>query len=780
MKKLTLLALLYLLSVSCTQTPDSLELKGLKKPVEIYRDNYGIPHIKAKNNEDMMFALGYTMASDRLFQMDLLRRVGSGRLSEIFGEKTFDTDKFLRTLGLHRQMKENWNKFKKTAPKEMIQEIESFINGLNSYVKHGKKPLETRILRYEIEPFTFSESLSVAGYMGLNFAEALTVDVMYSDLFDELNLEDIELIFSRGSKDKNVSNFHSINYNPSPKYYSWIENTTSLLLNEFSLFHGSNSWAIAPNRSKSGQALLANDPHIGFSLPGIWYEAHIKSPDFESYGHYIPLIPFAGLSHNTDRAWGITMAKFNDMDLFQETFDPKNPNRVLYKGKYTNVASYDETIKIKDKEDYILNVRKTPHGPILDDTKHGENLKGIALSWQFLSPDNNPALAFYLLTKSKSLFDLANAIKHATAPSFTITYADSSGNIGYHVMGRIPVLAEGFNGKYIFDGATGAQDYQGYLSIDENPHSYNPESGLIVNANHKLDYKTKKNVGGMFLSHKRHRRIREILDTKEKWSLEELKKVQLDTTVYNFKKDYGLPLSLIKPQTEAQQDFLKRLKAWNGEVLIDTPEGTLFYGLQASIIRAILFDELGETRYEEYISKTDMYSFLKYIYEEPESKLWDNKNTEAVEDMKTTLQTAFEYAATELSKKFGDDIENWSWEKAHTLNLKHPLGSVFPLNHIFNLGPYPAHGGGSLVNNMRCAKEDLEFNVKYGPSTRRLIDFANLDNSLGVLPAGNSGNPFSKYYDDQVKLFNSNQYRPQLMDFKDIEKVSKKTELLPN
>jgi len=778
MQKIVYLIILSI-TASCAKSPKILNLKGLENPVEVYSDKFGIPHIIAQNNKDMMYALGYKMASDRLFQMDLLRRIGTARLSEIFGEKTLEADILLRTLGIKKQMDENWARYKKTAPKTMLEEVDSFLLGLNEFVKYGTKPIETKLLQYKIEPFTFEDSLSVLGYMGLNFAEALVVDVIYSDLLDELKSEEVELIFSRGFKDKNIKNLHASNYNPSKEYYTLIDKSLTTLLNRFTLFHGSNAWALSPKRSKSGKALLANDPHIGFSLPGIWYEAHIKSPTYENYGHYVPLVPFPGLGHNKDRAWGITMAKFNDMDIYQETFDPDNKNRVLYKGEFVDVERYDETIKIKGEKSKKITVRKTPHGPILDETKHGEKLKGLSLSWQFLSPENNAALSMFLLSKTKTVYDFAPALKHATSPSFSFTFADSKGNIGWHVMGRIPILPEGFNGKYILDGATGAQDYKGYLSIEENPNIYNPKSGIIVNANHKPLIKTKKNIGGMWLSSQRHRRIRQLLEEKEKWSIEELKSVQTDNHVYNYNERFKIHYKKLSAKNIIEKKALDKMLNWDGKARLSKPETTIHYTFLVFLIQNILFDELGKDRFEKYTSITDTYTFLDLMLQSESSNLWDNVKTKKIESKSEIIQTSFSEAVTHLTKNHGSSFENWSWADSHKLTFNHSLGKVKPLNLIFNLGPYSANGGGGMVSNFGGNKSDKEFKVVYGPSTRRIIDMNDTEKSLGVLPTGNSGNRFSKHYKDQISLFMNDNYRIQNMNFDLIQKESQKINYLP-
>lgn len=787
-KKIALIAVFILLAGSfylffINPEPKELKLEGLKAEVTVLKDEFGIPHISAQNNHDMMFALGYTMASDRLFQMDLLRRVGSGRLSELFGKDLLDTDILLRRLTIKKTMSENWAKYKKTAPKEMLTEAQAFIDGLNAFIKQGQRPLEMKILRYRPDPFTFEDSLAVAGYLSLNFAESLDLDVMYSELLKKLPKNEVDLIFPRGSQDIKDPNLfalktkaHNKNTNiiaPATKsYVTFIDSALSTLLTRLTLFHGSNAWLLSGSRTTSGKPILANDPHIGFSAPGLWYEAHIKSPTTENYGHYVPLVPFPGLAHNKNRAWGITMAKIDEMDLYQETFHPKNKNKVLFKNEYVDVIKYTEVIKVKGEKDVVIDVIKTPHGPIIDGTKYANDGAHLSLKWQFLSKENNPGLTFYLLSKTETVWDLEEAIKHATSPSFSISMADAEGNIGYHVMGRIPIRPKGVNGKTILDGAAGKHEYIGYLDVSENPHSYNPKSGVIVTANHKPNIKTKKNINGMWLSKDRYLRIHELLAKKDKWDLESLKKVQTDVTLYNYNERYKKVYELINPDNDFENSVKSKLLNWKGKTNKKSVEASIFNTFLAFVLQNTVSDELGKDWFKIYSKRGDPYNFLRSIFKHEKSKLWDNVNSDVKETMSEIINKSFKQTVKHLQKTYGKNISSWHWEKLHTLTFKHTLGKVFPLNHLFNLGPFPVTGGGNLINNFGGDKGSLIFNVDYGPSTRRLIDLKSTKKSYGILPLGNSGNRFSKHYQDQVDLFLKNKYREQTTNFETVKQDS--------
>lgn len=753
----------------------SQKLQGLNAPVEVLYDQYGIPHIEAQNDKDMMYALGYITASERLFQMDLLRRIGSGRLSEILGKDLLKSDILLRKAGLKRHANFLWKKYKQTAPPHMLMQIEAYFKGVNHYIKTQPLPLEMKLLRYKPDPFAVEDSIAAGGYMALNFAEGFIVDILYTDLLDEFSLDTVDSLFKRGAYDsKALSKPKSFtSYTPSKNYYK----TTALVINRFkqdmSLFHGSNAWLLSGFRTKSGKPILANDPHIAFAQPGTWFEAHIKSPTYENYGHYLPLLPFPGLAHNKDRAWGITMSNSDDLDFYKEKLHPTNTSLVMYKGKYVKLKKITETIKIKGEDDHIEEVLITPHGPILDNTKFVKKDSPLSLKWGYLDPENNSIYTFYLLSQSKTLDELAPALSHATAPGFNIMFADSKGSIGWHVMGKIPIKARPENGNTVLEGSSGIDEYKGHLSIIENPHSYNPENGAIVSANYKHQYNGKISWVGLWQPKNRYMRISHLLNKNpdKKWDINELKKMQTEEYV-NFHKDLiSYMFKHIKLETPLQKEASKILKKWDGKASTENVEPSIFYSMFQLITKYAIFDELGKERFESYLEGADAAHFFLNIEKTSASKIWDDVSTQKIESQGDIFQKAFDESIKTLSKRFNsNDPKTWKWGEIHTITYNHPMGKFFPLDKIFNVGPFSVGGGMTQINNMGHIKKDMSFDVFYGPSTRRLIDLAHPKLSLGGLPSGNSGHPTSKHYDDQAKMFLSNTYRDQIMDTAELKK----------
>ena len=418
-------------------------------------DDYGIAHIYAQSEEDAYFSLGFVMARDRLWQMEVLRRAAAGRLSEVLGDKTVDIDKLMRKLFIRRSQVEYLeNNYDKINPKALKLST-SFIKGLNHYISHENLPVEFTILQFTPEQWSFEDILSIGGVITLSFAEGIIADSLMANLLQDFDKPLLDELVVKMKGDKVYQNFKQ------KKSQIVLKETLTQLDSLISfarplgLFKGSNSWVVSGKKTQSGKALLSNDPHIGFSKPGFWYEAHIQTPEFELYGHYLPGVPFAGLGHNDKMAWAITMSEIDDIDLFIEKIDPTNPNALIYKGKSIKIDSYAETIKVKNNKDIEISVSRGPHGPIVSDTKydHGYNAGYVpAIKWSYLKKDNHLINTLFDLNRMNSAKDLSNAIKHASAPGFNVSVADSQGNIAWHVMGAIPVRPPGVSGSFPLEG----------------------------------------------------------------------------------------------------------------------------------------------------------------------------------------------------------------------------------------------------------------------------------------------------------------------------------------
>ncbi len=750
------------------QYSGSLDLRGLKASVNVTRDQWGIPHIEAENEEDLQRALGFVMAGDRLFQMDLLRRIVNGQLSEIFGSSTLGFDKLLRKLRLRKHMDDVWEKKRHSFDPKMVKLMEAFLDGVHAYMETQPLPLEFTLLGYRPRPFMPQEAMGISGYLALSFAEALITDPLYTDLKDELPPEVLSLMWVREKNDQNEINLkNKTSFDVNDSWYQNMLKAHDYFRDYMSLFHGSNSWVVAPSKSLSGYPILANDPHVAFSSPGIWYEAHLKSPQYEIYGHYVPLVPFPAMGHDRNRGWAVTMSEMDDLDLYEEMLNEQG--QVMFRNNWVKLKSYKEKIIVRGSDDEEIEVVMTPHGPLLNDTTYGVKGKNIAIKWSYHHPDNDIATAFYKLSRAKKLADLNEALKHGATPGLNISWVDKEGNIAWKIMGKIPYRKD-FRGNQILRGDNGLYEYERYFTIEENPGLINPERGYIVTTNYRPEYYGELPIDGYWQPSERFERISQLIDRQDKWSLKEMMAIQFDQFVVTGSWMKKILLADLKIKTERDKEILQKFKNWEGDSDKKNFGSALYHMWTHYIGKYALEDELGPERYIAYNKVADFWNFFKSFLKDENFIFWDDIRTPEVKETRAQIiEKAYYSAVKRLEERLGKDYNKWEWGQLHTVEYAHPLGKVKPLNFIFNLGPYEAGGGYFQVDNMSTARYEDSFDVKLGPSVRRLIDFKKPEVSLGVLPTGNVGHVNSPFYQDQVKLFLNGEYREQWLDLEDVK-----------
>ena len=750
-----------------------LKLSGLKNKVTIYRDQYGVPHIDAQNIIDGRMALGFTMATDRLWQMEVLRRVAAGTLSEILGPKTINYDLLLRKLRLKRSMEVFIkNNYSKLDP-QMIRETKAFLKGVNEFIKQDRLPIEFKILGYKPRPFTFVDTMSISGFVAFSFAEEIISTPLMGSLLKEHPSKAIRELLVKQKNDKTFTTKTSLKYDPTKEqWYQTLVEGLNKYTSSLGLFHGSNSWVLSGKKTVSGKPMLSNDPHIAFSNPSFWYEAHLKTPEHEMYGHFIPIVPFAGLGHNKYKAWAITMSEIDDLDIYLEKINPKNPNEVMYKNAWVPLIIENEIIKVKGEKDRKIAVKITPHGPILDDTKHALGQKHLSIKWAFHHPDNNIATTIYKLNYAKDLSELRPALSHATSPGFNISWADSKGNIAWHVMGKVPIRPKGVNGSFPLEGWSGKHEYLGYLKLSENPHLYNPKKGFIATANYYPEVDFGISHKGFWQPSDRIERINHLLTKKEKLNISDMKSIFTDDFVEPGKDIINIFNQILtqKNMSKVEKVAFQHLMKWNQRCPIESVGCTIFQMFVRKIVYEGLIDEFGEKRLQVFSRVADYWHFFKSFINNPNSYWWNNAKTKRKETRSEIVSLAFSKTIKSLTERFGNNISDWNWGKLHTVTYGHILGKNKWLAPLFNLGPFAAPAGYSQINNLGSIRGDFDFNVTFGPSTRRIVDFSNLNNSLGILPTGNSGVMFSKYYKNQSKMYLDGKFRAQIINMDLIKK----------
>ena len=743
-----------------------VNIGNLKSEVSVIRDNWGIPHIYSKDQVGAFKVYGYTVAGDRLFQMDIHRRVASGTLSEIIGKDGLKIDILMRSLRLRSHMKEHLQENISLMDKSMLECLDGFLEGVNEYIDKNKLPIEFDLLGYTPSKFNRLDVFSFIGYMGFSFAISLKQDILLTNLKKKFSNEMFDLLrYNSGKISDNLDLFSS---KLPLENDGIVQDSIDFLMNGFSLFEGSNSWVISGKHTKSGFPILASDPHISFSNPGIWYEAYMDTDNYKMYGHHLPLIPFPVIGHNKQFGWTVTMSYVDEIDIYNEEIN-SDRTQVKYKSKWVDLKVEKISIKVKGNNDFNFDLKITPHGPLLN---HVYKKQDLSLKWTYYLKENMGINALYSLGHSNSMEEFKGALQMGTSPGLNISYADKLGNIGWWIFGKVPIRPEGVRGDTVLDGRNGDQEYLGYIDFKDLPFQENPESGIIVSANSNPPVDNPSVVGNWSPPY-RYGTILTLLQSKERWTIDELKEIQ--SAPYNlYNKEMVLDFlesisEKIGPIDQLYGKIFKKLKKWDLRSTVDSSEAAFFYSWKRILERAIL-DELSEKERKLFCTFDSKEYFLKRLLKDASSRWWDLSDTEKIEDKADILFISFKQTVLDLTKRFGDDFDSWKWGDIHKLEFVHPIGRKKPLNYIFNLGPYPSPGAYNDINNLRDVGCEADIKVKAGPSTRILIDFASPEVSFGILPTGISGHLLSKYYGDQTSLFMAGKYRLQIIDREVLEK----------
>ncbi|MDX1961177.1 MAG: penicillin acylase family protein [Leptospiraceae bacterium] len=748
-----------------------LKVNGLREEVEVHTDEFGVPHIFAKNQSDLYYALGYVQARERLFQMQLMQRLASGRVSELVGEKGLSVDRLYRTLGLKRNaekwLKENSGKIQPDA----MSAIDSYLKGVNQFIAEGDLPVESKILGMKGEPIEKSDMFAFVAFMGLSFAEAIHTDSVISSLESEFGTDKVNELTSEISQvATNVSSDSdrkfAIEISKAMKDFKEICHEMGI-----SLFQGSNSWVIAPNRSKSGKAMLANDPHIAFSNPTIWFEAYLHSPDIDLYGHFLPSIPFAIVGFNKDFGWGLTMFENDDMDLYLEKISSNDSSKYGFKGKELSFEVIEETIKVKGGKDEKLIIRSTIHGPVLTGIAPAlkDSKEIVSVKWEMFAATNNPINSFYGFNYSKNQKQFQESGEYLKVPGLNVVYADKLGNIGYYALGGI--YDNNFIGDRLLDGESGKYEWGRLLPYSMQPKSINPASGIIFTANHKHFGYVPYKLNGYWQADDRSERLTKLFKEKQKYSIEDMKEIIMDD--YFSSSDWIVAVLL--EELKNREEFLRKdekqaleiLRDWNRKGKANEVGASIFSELRVSLLRNIFLDEMGKERYESIAGTAKSHHFLKKVYNNKNSKWWDNINTTRIETRQDILLKSYQETIAILLGRLGTDLNSWKWGRLHTLTLTHPLGMVPVLSSVFNSGPRSSDGGTETVNNLLTKFSKADHKVIAGPSMRTLIDFADVEHTLIIGPLGQSAHRLSPHWEDQAELFINGKFRTiNLVDMK--------------
>ena len=783
---------------SFPQVEGEIQFPGLNAPVDIYRDQAGIPHIYASNEHDLFFAQGYVHAQDRFWQMDFQRHVGSGRLSELLGEVTLDTDIFLRTLGWERVARQE---LERVNPQSLAM-LEAYAGGVNAYLadRAGTEiSLEYLFLNllntnYEPAPWTPLHTLVWAKAMAWDLRDNMDSEIERAILLNSLPIERVAELFPDYPHDAPIiaPDFQIAAADSSSRF----ANQTLLVPETLGMFEriskevasldgllgghpdaelGSNSFAISGRLSATGAPIMANDPHLDASIPSIWYQNGLhcapKGPDcpFEVVGVSFVGSPGIVLGHNDRIAWGFTNVGADVMDLFIIKVNPENANQYEMNGDWVEMEVLNEEVLVAGGETVQLPVRITQFGPIISDSfgdlaefdqtsgiELPENY-AIALSWTALTPGDTFE-SILRINRARNFEEFREAARYFVAPSQNLLYADVDGNIGYQLPGLIPIRAAG-DGRLPVPGWTDEYGWTGFIPFDELPYVLNPDLGYIVAANNAIvgpDYPYL--IADSWDMGNRAQRVVDMIEAAKNAPMDiaYFMAMQADTVNLGALKiiPYLAQISFDDPQIEALRDGLL---GWDGRHPVDSNDAAVFNAFYMNLLSQTFHDELPEDYWPGGGNR--WFVILETLLAQPGNAWWDNTTTEEVETRDVILKAAFEAGIADLNNSLGRDSSLWVWGDLHTITFGHGVMTDFPLiNLLFNRGPFPSSGGTSIVNATAWDAASGKFTIGSVPSMRMIVDLDAWQNSLQIHITGQSGHAYHDHYFDMSESWAAVEY----------------------
>lgn len=775
----------------------TLTLEGLTKEVKVYFDQYGIPHIYAQSEKDAYFALGYLHAQERLAQLELYKRLGTGRFAEMVGKAGIASDKTVRTVGVTENAKRSAKLLREGGQTRFRTVLESYLAGINTFVDTGKTPLEFEILGIKKEKFTLEDLYGATGFLAFQLALGFRSEMVIHQIRQKLGdqyLKDLNYRFGTPITPANNTDVNKgalptdklRGHAPSkPSRAGLTKNTLSRRLAAHiqsipgvPTWLGSNAWVLAGKKTKKGKVIFCNDAHLGVGQPGLWYEVHINYPGENLYGYVHPLNPTFILGHNSEASFGNTSLLVDDMDFYQEQYKPQSRYKIKQDNKWVSLTLRQETIKVKGGEDVKLLVKSTRRGPIINDvlpelTKEDQP---ISMFWVYNKFPNSFMKSNYDLSLAKTPQAAQKAASQLVSPSFNMMYGDKKGNIAWFASSRLIKRRPGINSKFLLDGTDTRNEPLGYYDFSKNPKSINPTSGYVATANNQPDKVDGQMFPGYYVAGVRQQRLMDLFKTKKKWSNKDLQDLFMDDTSPLFVKISKEVLSVLKNDPvlnkSANHQFAAQLLSkWDGSHGLRAQAPVVFTKLLYYLIKNTMQDELGAPLFNELIPNPGfMNEVLSRTYPtlffKEKSRWWNDVTTnDRSESRKEIFAKSYDQTVTELSQQI-PNTNHWRWGKVHQITYTN-----FTQDKRFTVGPFAMTGSMDVVNKFGFPlTNNAVHQISDQPSQRMLVDFSDRGKrSWGILPVGNSGHPKSIFYKDQAKMYNEGKMRRQLTNKKEIQ-----------
>ncbi len=737
---------------------------GLRAPVRIVRDQYAVPHIKAQSFEDAAFALGYAHAQDRLWQMETSRRAIQGRLSELFGASTLRIDMLMRTLGLYRAAEEG---VAHLSP-ETRGVLQAYANGVNAYIAQDKRrwPIEF-VLTGDgpPEPWRPADSVAILKGMSFQLSENMFREIARAKLLPRLGRERVQEFFAP---------FDQV---PLPEWYETLFNPTQVGGVEIPDSTASDNWVVDGRHSVTGKPLLANDPHLGYTIPSVWYLAHLSFGAEEAVGGTLPGVPGIVAGRTRHFAWGFTNTGPDTQDIYMERVNPTNSNEYQTPNGWAHFDVHPEIIKVRFGEDKTIVVRTTRHGPVIDRIEpfSGAAPKGyvMALAWTALMPDDTTIDGTVRLNRTQDAGSLSDMAGHFVTPMQNMVYADDSGRIGLILPGRVPIRAPNndAHGLVPSPGWQAQYDWQGFTPPQSPPRIDNPPLGYIGTANNDTTptgYPYVLGYDGFDVPY-RYNRIMALLGAHPIHSVDTLAAMQADDIddyalllIQYLKKAYPEPEIGAHPMDGAERherDVVKRLSNWNGAADANRPEPLILAAFARALSKRLFADEMGDA-FDDYWGYQAAFIVRALANTNGSGRWCDDRNTDPIETCDQEMRAALADALAELSATYGEDMTKWRWGTAHhAFHENRGLGAFPLIGGFFNRDVEVSGDWFTLLRQSnRMDDPDHPYRAFHGAGYRAVYDLSNPENSRFMISTGQSGNAFSPHYDDLLPLWAASRY----------------------
>ncbi len=721
-------------------------LPGLASEARVWRDNYGVPHIFASSIDDAARALGYLHASERMFQMDILRRVGQGRMAEIRGPDLLPVDKFIRTLGFYRQAETSFSALSPWAQKR----LEAYAEGVNAFLTSHPLPPEFLLAGDRPEPWRPADSLVIGKIEAYQLSQNFKLKLLRARLIAKLGEERAGWLFPGARTGDPVTTLPAI---------SDTHASSDSIDDELGALTGigkgaSNEWVVAGSRTGTGKPILANDPHLELSAPILWYLARAVTPEGSLKGATIPGAPVFVLGQNDSIAWGLTTADSNVQDLFVETVDPADASKYLSPDGPKPFEKRQETIRVKGGADVVLTVRATRHGPVLSDinpdlANFAGPGKAVALAFTGLGDRDTTAEAMLRVNSARNWGEFLDALRLFQTPTQNFVFADIGGDIGFLNPGLVPLRKSGL-GLVPVDGASGEFDWTGAIPFEQWPQLHNPEAGFAFNANNaNFPEDHTPSFGQDYEETFRARRIQQFFDAADKHSLVTSAAMQADHLSLDVREMQPF-IAMIAPSDDRARKAQAMLLGWNAIMDKDRPEPLIYTAFLRSLHKILIEDKTGSPMTEKGpFAATTLVSLMR---DHPE---WCNVPAAADPGCHKALGRALDEGLALLVERDGADMSRWRWGAEHIAVLQHQVFSHVPLlDRLSDLSVSSSGGFYTLDRGGGAEVPNLPFARTHGGGFRGLYDLANPDKSRFMIATGESGHIFSRHYGDLTPLWN--------------------------